>query len=213
MKGLIKLPQPQIIDLGSGSGGGWFRLNQILKSQIENLKINLSDYFPNEKAFKKINELQENINYITYPVDARDVPENLKGLRTLFLTFHHFNPSDASKILQNAVDQQCPIAIFEGQDRSLKSLFAMFISPITVLLVTPFIRPFKWKRLLFTYLLPIIPLIIWWDGLVSSFRTYSLSEMENLIKNLKNGDQMNWEMAKVKSGPGIIIYLLGLPKR
>ena len=145
-------------------------------------------------------------------MDATNVPRELKGLRTQFLSFHHFRPEDAVKILQNAVDSGSPIAIFEAQERSLPSLLAMFFSPLTVIFTTPFIRPFRWGRLLFTYLVPIVPLFVWWDGIVSSLRTYSVKEMNELISRVQNNESFNWETGKVKSGPATILYLLGTKK-
>ncbi|WP_299437755.1 hypothetical protein [uncultured Aquimarina sp.] len=84
--------------------------------------------------------------------------------------------------------------------------------PISVLLVTPFIRPFKIKRIIFTYLIPIVPLFVLWDGVVSSLRTYSVKEMNGLVENLNGTENYDWEIDKVKSGPGVVLYLLGTKK-
>ena len=203
----------QIIDLGSGGGGPILKLNNVLKNQNQGLKVLLTDYFPNIDALELAKKKADNINYIKTPIDARNVPGNLKGLRTLFLTFHHFEPKDAKKILQNAVNSKNAIAIFEGQERSFVSLLAMFLSPITVLLTTLFIKPFKLKRLLFTYLIPMVPLFVWWDGIVSSLRTYSVQEMKKLISELDNKDDFEWEVGRLRSGPGFILYLLGAEKK
>jgi uncharacterized protein YndB with AHSA1/START domain len=131
----------------------------------------------------------------------------------MFLAFHHFKPADAVQILQNAVDSRQTIFIAEGQERSVPSLIAMFFSPLTVLFVTPLIRPFRWLRLLFTYLIPVIPLFVWWDGIVSSLRTYSIPELDALIRSVKNGDSFVWKTNRVKSGPAHLIYLTGIPKK
>jgi len=211
-KGLNSASTNQILDLGSGGGGGLLWLNEELKNDNPSLKIVLTDYYPNIAAFEYTRKQTANISYIKRPVDARKVPNDLKGLRTQFLSLHHFKPYDASKILQNAVDTTSSIAIFEGQERSFISLFAMLFSPITVLVMTPFIRPFKIGRLFFTYIIPIVPLFVLWDGLVSSLRTYSIKEMHQLVENVKNHESYNWEINKVKSGPSVILYLLGTPK-
>lgn len=208
-KGLNASDCNQIIDLGSGGGGGLVWLSEELKKVTPKLNIILTDFYPNIAAFKFTKGKTQNINFVEFPVNARNVPENLKGLRIQFSSFHHFKPNDAKRILQNAVDSQSLIVIFEAEERSLPSLLAMFFSPISVLLTTPFIRPFKFGRILFTYLIPIVPLFVWWDGLVSSIRTYAIEEMQNLVKKLRNSDSYNWEIKKVKSGPGIILYLLG----
>ncbi len=198
-----------IIDLGSGGGGGLIGINIELKKKVRGLKIILTDYFPNVPAFERAGKLADNIEYEPGPVDARNVPPGLKGLRTLFLVFHHFKLKDAKLILQNAVDSKSPIAIFEGQERSILSTIAMLFSPITTLLVTPFIRPFKLGRIIFTYLIPIVPIFILWDGVVSVLRTYSVKEMKNLIKDLERNGSYEWRAGKVKSGPGKILFLIG----
>ena len=208
-KGLRNSQTTQIIDLCSGGGGGLLWLNTELKKSNPELKIILTDYFPNISAFKYMEKQAPNFTFVNEAIDARNIPENLKGLRTLFLSFHHFNPEDAKRILQNAVDSGSSIAIFEAQERSIPSLLAMFFSPMTVLLTTPFIRPFKFGRIIFTYLIPIIPIVTWWDGIVSSLRTYSVNEMKEMVEGLINKDTFEWEIGKVRSGPGVNLYLLG----
>ena len=202
----------QIIDLGSGGGGGLLWLNEALKKTCPELKILLTDYYPNIDAFEYTKRHADNFEYISSSVDARNVPQELNGLRTQFLSLHHFKPEDAGKILQNAVNSKSPIAIFEAQERSFFSLLAMFFSPLTVLLTTPFIRPFKFGRIIFTYFIPVVPLFVWWDGIISSLRTYSVKEMEKLISNVENQDDFDWETGRIKSGPGVILYLIGYSK-
>lgn len=211
-KGIKKSGENRIIDLGSGGGGGLLWLNSELKKTIPDLKIILTDYYPNNPAFEYTQQQADNFEFISKSVDAKDVSNELKGFRTMFLSLHHFKPKDAQQILQNAVDSKASIGIFEAQERSFPSLLAMFFSPISVLLTTPFIRPFKIGRILFTYLIPIVPLFVWWDGIISSLRTYSVKEMKELVEQLENKDSFDWEVSKIRSGPGIILYLLGTAK-
>lgn len=212
-KALKEEGSDHIIDLASGGGGGLLWLNEQLRETNPDLKITLTDYFPNLSAFEFTKMQADNFDYVPEPVNALKVPESLKGLRTQFLSLHHFKPADAQAILQNAVDAGSPIAIFEAQERSLPSILAMIFSPITVLLVTPFIRPFKLGRIIFTYLIPIVPLFVFWDGIVSCLRTYSTKELKSLVDSLENGKKYNWEIERVKSGPGVVIYLLGMPEK
>lgn len=211
-KGLEKSGTHQIIDLGSGGGGGLIWLNSELKKDIPNLKITLTDYYPNISAFKFTKKQADNFEYVEQSVDARNVPTELSGLRTQFLSLHHFRPDDAKQILQNAINLNNSIAIFEAQERSVPSILAMLFSPISVLLTTPFIRPFTLGRIIFTYLIPIVPLFVLWDGVVSSMRTYSVKEMKELVSKLDGKENYNWEIGKVKSGPSVILYLLGTKK-
>jgi hypothetical protein len=198
-----------IVDLASGGGGGLIWLNQDLKKTIPDLKIILTDYYPNIPAFEYTKKQADNFEYNINRVDARNVPSELKGLRTQFLSFHHFKPKDAKKILQNAIDSKAPIAIFEAQERSVASLLAMIFSPFTVLLTAPFIRPFKIGRIVFTYIIPLVPLFVLWDGVISSLRTYSVDEMQDLVKDLQKTETYHWQINHVKSGAGVVLYLIG----
>ena len=102
-KALIKSGTNQIIDLGSGGGGGLFWLNSELKKDIPELKIVLKDFYPNIPAFKRTKKKADNFEFIDKPIHARNVPRELKGLRTQFLSLHHFKPTDVKKILQNSI--------------------------------------------------------------------------------------------------------------
>lgn len=211
-KGIEKSKTHQIIDLASGGGGGLIGLNPILRKRNPNLKIVLTDFYPNLNAFKHIKNQHPNINYCPNPVDARNVPLEFVGLRTQFLSFHHFKPTDAQKIIQNAIDSNNSIAIFEAQERSFSSILGMILSPISVLITTPFIKPFNFLRLFFTYIIPIVPLFVCWDGIISCFRTYSIQEMQDIIEKLDQKDRYEWEINRIKSGIGITLYLLATPK-
>jgi hypothetical protein len=209
---LVKSKTETIIDLGSGGGGGLLGLNEMLIKSVPGIKIIMTDYFPNIAALEHTQKLAHNIDYVKRPVDARNVPADLQGLRTQFLSFHHFKPEDARLILQSAIDSKSSIAIFEAQERSFASILAMIFSPLTVFLVTPFIRPFKLGRIIFTYLLPIVPLFVFWDGIVSSLRTYSVKEMNEMIEGLSRKESFEWKTGKVQSGPSKILYLVGICK-
>ena len=139
------------------------------------------------------------------------MPSDLKGVRTQFLSLHHFTESDAVQILQNAVDSNSPIAIFESQERDVKSVLAMIFSPINVLWMTPFIRPFSFGRIVFTYLIPLVPLFVMLDGILSALRTYTIPEMNELISRVNGHEKFEWKVGRQKSGPVGILYLIGEP--
>lgn len=203
----------QIVDMASGGGGGLVKLSEHLQKEIPEIKINLSDYYPNITAFEKTkNKSPEIFTYTDNSVDATNVPKELKGVRTQFLSLHHFDKHQAIQILQNAVENDSPIAIFEGQERTAPSLFGMAISPISVLLLTPMIKPMSFHRFLFTYIFPVVPLFVMWDGILSCLRTYSVEEMNDLIKQVKNHESYEWNIGKVKKGPAVVLYLIGKKK-
>src|SRR5262249_61475514 len=109
------------------------------------------------------------------------VPAGLTGFRTLFNAFPPFCPADARAVLRDAARAGQPIGVFEVSDRTLSTLVPLFLlTPLLVALTTPFIRPFSWGRLFWTYVVPLVPLTCWWDGVVSQLRAYTPAETERL---------------------------------
>jgi hypothetical protein len=173
-----------------------------------------SDKFPNLKAFEKLQKsFPKNIDFSTEAIDAAQVPSKLKGFRTLFSSFHHFRPEDAREILSDAVSNNEGIAIFEFTQRKFSAILAMLLTPLFVLLVTPFIRPFRFSRILWTYLLPLVPLLVVFDGVVSCLRTYMPNELKEMTKNFSENYQ--WEIGElpVKASIVPVTYLIGYPKK
>ena len=211
-KGIRSSGNNTIVDIASGGGGGLIKISECLKKNVPHLQIILSDYYPNIQAFKKTKAKSPDVfEYVEGSVNATDVPLNLRGFRTQFLSFHHFRPKDAKAILQNAIDNNQPIGVFEAQQRNFKDFILTLLSPISVLLFTPFIRPLSFKLIIFTYLIPVLPLITLWDGVVSVLRTYTVSELKQMISEVSDSASFNWEICVAKGSPNGILYLLGIP--
>ena len=144
-----------IVDLCSGGGGPWLGLYRRLQNTTLALHIWLTDKYPNLGAFQSVRAVSE--SYLTFyqsSVDAMKVPPELKGFRTIFSAFHHFSPEEARAILQDAVDASQSIGIFEITRRAPSTVGLMFPWALMSFVSTPFIRPFRWSRLLWTYLVP-----------------------------------------------------------
>jgi len=77
---------------------------------------------------------------------------------------------------------------------------------------TPFMKPFKWSRIFFTYVLPLIPLTLLWDGVVSMLRIYKPDEMLELTKEI-NTINFEWTAGKIKNKMLKITYMSGVPEK
>ena len=204
-----------IVDLCSGGGGPWLELSRTLHcphAADSALQIWLTDKYPNLEAFQSVSASSDHrITYYPEPVDARNVPRALKGLRTMFTSFHHFPPEDARAILQNAVDAGEGVGIFEITRRAPSAIAVIFVGVLLMFLHTPRIRPFRWSRLLWTYLIPIIPLVLIFDGIVSCLRTYRPQELREMIDKLASREYQ-WEIGELKGKRTPVTYLIGYPK-
>jgi hypothetical protein len=199
----------KVVDLCSGRGGMVLALTEALASDEVNIEFTLTDKFPNLRAFRDISSKHPlNLRYISDSVDATRVPAELVGVRTIFNAFHHFPPGAARAVLQNAVKAGQPICIFEIPERRLLTIISLLLTPLFVVIATPFIRPFLWKRLLWTYLIPFVPFICCWDGVVSQLRAYTISELSELTQGF--GDyQWSAGSTSLPGQPGHLTYLLG----
>jgi hypothetical protein len=206
---------PRIVDLCSGGSGPWQQFyGTISRAFGESFRIVLTDRYPNLDSFRLARDLSGGvIDFEAESLDACAVPEELSGFRTLFGSFHHFAPAAAKRVLQSAVDSGQGIGIFEMTDRRSFTLLAMLTVPFFVLLHTPRIRPLSWWRLLLTYLVPVVPLIVMIDGVVSCLRSYTPEELAELTGSL-TGTPYDWEIRRLGSpkSPFPIIYAIGVPK-
>lgn len=201
----------RVIDLCSGGGGPWPTLLPLVSEPIT---VCLTDKFPNVRAFQFLQASADSrLGYHLESVDATAVPPDLGEFRTLFSSFHHFTPEQAHAVLQDATARGHGIGIFEATHRSLPAIVAMFMTPLLVLIFTPFFRPFRLSRLLWTYMVPVVPLVVLFDGIVSCLRTYSPAELQSLVAGLPpSASNYHWEIGEARENRGMpVTYLLGYP--
>ena len=206
----------RVVDLCSGGGGPALAIADELAALDPDARITLTDLYPNEEGFAYLAEKSNGvIDHAGTSVDARHVPASLPGMRTMFSALHHFRPDDAQAILQSVVDEGQPFAAFEVVGRHPVVLLGMLIVVIPVMLTLPLLRPFRWAWLPLTYLVPVIPLFVMWDGIVSCLRVYSPDELRAMVARLEGGDRFDWEIGELAMGslPGNAIYCIGTPRR
>jgi hypothetical protein len=206
---LVDPNNPQIVDLGSGGAGPWRHLaDEVAKARGGPVEVRLTDLYPDATAFARVErETGGVVRGVTEPVDARHVPRSLAGVRTMFDTLHHMRPDDARAIFEDAARSGAPIVAAEAVERSARNLIGMLFSPLFVLLVTPVIRPVSGWQLLFTYVIPIVPLIVLWDGIVSCLRSYRPEELRALVADL--GDRYAWDIGTLRQRGNTITYVVG----
>lgn len=204
----------RVIDLCSGAGAPSGAVADALAEQGQPVEVLLTDRYPNRSAFAHA-ELAHpgRVRGRTEPVDATDVPADLRGFRTIFNAFHHFPPELARGILRDAVQKRQPIGVFEIVSREPLMLLAMLTSPIMVTLTLPLWRPFRWQWILWTWLIPVMQLFVLWDGLVSWLRIYSVDELRELVAEI-DAPEWDWEIGTIKLGdaPAHATYLIGTPR-
>ena len=191
-RALARTGAHRIIDLCSGAGGPW----RTLAAQV-GVPVVFTDLYPHGDTVVR--------------VDARSVPAALDGFRTVFTAFHHFRPVEARAILADAVQRRQGIGVFEIARRAPFEIGVVALTWLGTLAAAPFIRPWRWSRLLWTYLPPALPVVGTFDGIVSCLRTYSKPELRELVRGL---DTYDWDIGDFRGrwSPLRGSYLIGVPK-
>ncbi|HXO60909.1 MAG TPA: hypothetical protein VN850_03775 [Candidatus Acidoferrales bacterium] len=202
----------RIVDLCSGGGGPWLWLYRLLcVSDERNMEVCLTDKYPNIAAFE--NARRKTGGRITfYPgfVDAACLPRELAGFRTIFTSFHHFTPDEAVAILQNAADGGQGIGVFEAAKRDPLTILLTVLMPLVGFLTAPVARPFRISRIFWTYVIPVIPFVLFFDGVISCLRAYSQKELSVLAAQVQ-AENYVWQIGEQSGGLAPITFLLGYP--
>ena len=161
----------------------------------------LTDIHPHLPSWSAASKRSENLRFVPSSVDAANAPKNIlelagmpqygntiskeknkKIFRLFSLAFHHFDDPLATKILKNTFETSEGFAIFELQARDVDNIF-------TVLMMWPLLLAGswywfwgQWEHLFWTYVVPVVPFVIVFDGLVSCLRTRRDGEVTELIK-------------------------------
>ncbi len=187
---LLSINAEKIVDLASGNGGPWQTLYETLNWQG---KLELSDINPSNtsKAFDNA----PSISWHKAPVDLNNPDTWPEEPLTLFSAFHHLSPDQAQCFLCHCVLRRQPVFIAEFTQRKISRILGMLLSPIVVWIDSLRIRPYNFTLLFFTYCVPILPLMYWWDGMISHWRTYDVNELKHFTE-LANANIDNTESNK-----------------
>lgn len=206
--------ETSIVDVCSGGGGPLIPVIPSLSARLgTKVTARLTDLFPNEAAFKAIErDTGGTVTGDLSPVSAFDVPPGLGRFQTVFTALHHFKPDGAKRVLADAAAKGRTIAVIEPFNR--KSAAATAIGGFLLgLLRTPFMGRMTPARFLWTYPIPIAPLILSWDGFVSCLRAYTPDEL--LAMGREVAPDYKWEagerevvLPRVKL---TLTYLIGEP--
>lgn len=101
----------------------------------------------------------------------------------------------------------------EATARHVFTCLSVLFVPVAAWAFLPFRRPFRWSRLLWTYFIPVIPFVLFFDGLVSCLRSYSLGELRGMTRGLA-ASGYRWEIGQQTGGllPVRITYVIGCPR-
>ncbi|KAG9231197.1 hypothetical protein BJ875DRAFT_127821 [Amylocarpus encephaloides] len=170
----------------------------------DGVKFVLTDLHPHIPDWTEASKQSDNLSFVSESVDASNAPASLNrdGKRKIFrlynLAFHHFDKELGSAILRNTLETADGFGIFELQERTISSFITITAMGLLMFLITPY---YFWRspgHLFFTYVIPVIPFVLVFDGYVSSLRTRSAEEVQVLMRDC-GASTGSWT---VRSGEG-----------
>ena len=161
-------------DLASGAGGPI----SFFKSTIKTMPaVLLTDKYPPTA----VAGLPAGVSYHANPVDVAITNPPQSGLVTIFNGFHHLSETARHKLLQHVAETGRPFLAGEILTPGLATVLKVLVATtIGQLLFNPFVKPFRWHRVICTYLLPLHLLTTLYDGLVSVLKSPSPGELKKL---------------------------------
>jgi hypothetical protein len=118
-------------------------------------------------------------------------------------------------LLADAARKRQPIAVFEPLERTPRIFFMVALNTLwQVFALTPIVGRLTLQRFLVTYVIPLAPFMILWDGLVSVLRTYTPQELQSLAAGV-GAPGYEWEAGRfdvpTPVGSMPTLYLIGCP--
>jgi hypothetical protein len=190
----------EVLDLASGAGSPTATLlTQLQRLGIEAPRFYLSDLFPAQDKFQQISRVHpRHIAFISDPVNAlRVCPPLGQDLRQMISTFHHFKADEAKAILEDAARHSRGICILEPFQRNPLHLLLAVLTIFPAMLAPFFAQRWRVRLFLTSLVVPIIPLMLVFDAVVSVLRTYTKEEVLNMAASLPV-ENFRWDVGSIK---------------
>jgi hypothetical protein len=167
-----------IVELGAGTAP----VTRLLAAQPAAGEVRLipCDMNPDFATYRRLEERHPGIVAPVYtPVDFSE-PRRWGPDTLLFLsaTFHHVPPEARPGVLASLTSSARRVMIFEPLQKRLSSIIFVFFSIVPALILPLWFlrRPGKLRRFFWCWLVPVAPLMFWWDGVVSCLRQWGERE-------------------------------------
>lgn len=191
---IVKVAQQRGLTTIVELGAGYAPLTRALaESNDDNLTLIPCDLYPEKGTWQRLeSRFGTCVQPVYEPVDFTIHREWPSGTGVvLCAALHHIQQDRRPETLRALHDSADCILIFEPIRKTPFSMFLVLFSLIPALLTPVFRlnRPGNLRRILFCWLVPIVPAMFVWDGLVSCLRQWSHSEWDKFVIGLPPGSR------------------------
>jgi len=177
----------RVSEMGAGAAGFSETLAAMIQARRAKMGVEISDLRPNVDQYRSLEAAYPGILHAkTEPVDFTVKPlSSTREVVVMSAAFHHIPHEARERVLQAMVPQN--VMIFESVTRNLKSMAGCAIGFLPAM-VTPlyFIGTAsgRWRRFFWCWLVPVAPLMVAWDGVVSCLRCWTEDEWRAELQRL-----------------------------
>jgi hypothetical protein len=200
-----------ILDLCSGSGlPAVAMLDGLAESGDKPPRVILSDLFPNVQSLRQSEQQHPDLlESRPEPVDATHLPAGLDyDAVTMFSALHHFDPGEVQLIIDDCVENGKRLFFVEAFPRRIRCFFPIFFYALVPLLLNPFTTPkHKFLKFVLTYLMPVIPNAMLWDGIVSVLRIHTPEDLMALVGKHHRGYQFSIKEVPIAFGGRVTVFM------
>ncbi len=193
-------------------GGSSVHLVSHLRKQFPESTIHVISNELSSARKEHLQRVQPLLNEASF-IHLKEIPKKTTHMQRIVISINQAHLLCDQKLIAqlnlmtNLFDQ---ILIGEGNNKSVRQVIGMLLlSPLVALALSPRVKPFRWSRLFFTYVIPIFPIMISWDGIVALFKIRSPEQIRCLAETRCNPGWA-WQSGKSPNNRGgFVIYLYG----
>ncbi len=185
-----RLGASKVVELGAGSAGFSETLARMVRDRGEDLTVEISDLHPQPARYRELEQMfpgivsahVEPLNFLT-----RTEPSPT-DIVVFSAAFHHIPKGDRHAVLAGMRGRR--VLIFESVTRNLPSIFGCAVGFLPAMLTPLYFlgtAQGRWRRFVWCWLLPVAPLMVAWDGVVSCVRCWTEDEWRSELARLGIG--------------------------
>ncbi len=185
-----------IIELGAGRGP--ITKEMVNHHDTTGMRLVPCDLLPNVAAYQKLQaDHPERVFPIYTPVDLTQPQFALDDAVLVLSTMMHHVPFHLrSKVLQTLTQTNSNIVIIEPLLRTWLSILLAALSffPAALLPIIFIRHPGKLRRILWCWVVPIVPFMFAWDGVISCLRQWKVVEWQAAFAELPQPPTVEFEV-------------------
>ena len=184
----------KVVELGAGRGPV---TNELVKhDETKGMRLVTCDLVPNVVEYQKLAaNYPDRVFPIYSPVDLTQTQESLNdAVLVLAGVMHHIPFELRPAVIGSLSETNSQVAIFEPLLRTWLSMFMATLSffPAILLPITFLRRPGKFRRILWCWLIPIVPFMFIWDGVTSCLRQWTVKEWQAAFAALERSPKVQY---------------------